>query len=385
MLALPDPIRHIRGRLERRRDYRTDESIVDELCAAWRAACIGAGLSQSIDAIAGCSAQAPPVVDVTLGPPTVLIVELLPGQLAEDARLLAPRLAGPLGAVALRIEPHGVRHMRVELLTADPLGQVLPLTLPRAATDVLLGVDEAGQEITLDWRGGAHTAIQGVTRSGKSVLSYALLAQLAAERECLVAGLDPTGLLLRPFADTRHAKHQALGLADIDAHEAVLVELVATMDRRIAELPLDRDTLELSADAPAVVVVLEEYPGLLRAVDALDKDSGKRVRALVSRLLAEGAKVGYRVIMLAQRAEAAVIGSFERAMCSTRISFRTDSRGAVELLHPGTPADVAEAHTAALPGIGLITRPGVGLERFRAPYLGGYPEYVAAVLEAVAS
>lgn len=40
-------------------------------------------------------------------PPTVLIVEPQPGQLAADVRNVAHRLAGSLGAVAPRVESHG--------------------------------------------------------------------------------------------------------------------------------------------------------------------------------------------------------------------------------------------------------------------------------------
>jgi hypothetical protein len=71
------------------------------------------------------------------------------------------------------------------------------------------------------------------------------------------------------------------------------------------------------------------------------------LRALLGRLLAEGAKVGIRCILLVQRAEAAVIDAFARAMCSLRISFRCDNRASVELLHPG--ADPAIAMVTAPP------------------------------------
>ncbi|OLM28449.1 hypothetical protein Ae717Ps2_6345 [Pseudonocardia sp. Ae717_Ps2] len=84
-------------------------------------------------------------------------------------------------------------------------------------------------------------------------------------------------------------------------------------------------------------------------------------------------------MLIVQRAEAAIVGAFERAMCSLRISFRTDNRASVELLHPGAPAELADQHTVACPGVALLSAPGEELTRFRAPYLGGYPEYVAAV------
>ena len=100
---------------------------------------------------------------------------------------------------------------------------------------------------------------------------------------------------------------------------------------------------------------------------------------LIGRLLAEGAKAGYRLVLIVQRAEATIVGAFEREMCSLRVSFCTDNRASVELLHPGAPAEIADQHTVVRSGVALMSAPGDELTRFRAPYLGGYPAYVAAV------
>lgn len=368
-----------------RREYNLDLREVHDLIWAWRGACEGAGLCAQIDTPTGPTVVVPTLVDVTLGPPTVLIAQLMPGQLAEDIRRQAHRLAGHLGAVALRVQRHGLRHVRVELLPADPLDGLLQLELPRLEPGVLLGRGEDGLPIVIDWEQLAHMIVQGVTRSGKSVLTYGLLAQVAGNRQILVAGCDPTALLFRPFTGSRHAEWQVSGTADPARHVQLLERLVAEMDTRIVELPADRDTLAVTEQRPLILVVLEELVGLLRVVDAAKTktdDPGKRYRALMSRLLAEGAKVGFRVLLLAQRAEATLIGSFERAMCSTCISFRVDKPASIELLHSGVPKELAEVHTTALPGIALISTPGRPLERMRAPYLGGYPEYVAAIATA---
>lgn len=369
----------------RRRDHLRDQAAVNDLVWAWRSACEGAGLIQQVDTPVGPTVVTPQLVDITLGPPTILIAQLLPGQIAADIRRTGHRLAGHLGAAVLRVEPFGLRHVRIELLSADPLAGVLPLDLPRSGPGTLLGLGEDALELVYDFERGAHTIVQGVTRSGKSVFTYGVLAQLAGNPRAVVAGSDPTGLLWRPFAGSRHADWQVSGVADRHAHEALLARLVEEMDRRILELPADRDTLEITTDTPMIVVVLEELAGLLRCMDAAKtktEDPGKTFRAGVARLLAEGAKVGIRVLILVQRAEAAIIGSFERAMCSLRISFRTDNRASVELLHPGTPPDLADAHTTAQPGIALMSAPGQELCRFRAPYLGGYAEYARAVATA---
>jgi S-DNA-T family DNA segregation ATPase FtsK/SpoIIIE len=169
-----------------------------------------------------------------------------------------------------------------------------------------------------------------------------------------------------------------LGLSDHERIERVAVELVADMDARLAVMPADRDVLPVSAEYPLVVVVLEELPALLRALDAAEVKRGKRVRALIARLLAEAHKVGYRVVIAAQRAEASIVGAAERAQCGGRLSFRVDSADTVKLLHSDAE-DYTAGHTSAEPGIALCTWPGRPLTRMRGPMIGGYGDYVAAV------
>jgi DNA segregation ATPase FtsK/SpoIIIE, S-DNA-T family len=83
----------------------------------WRLACIGSGLCTVVNAASGPTQTTPTLVDVTLGPPTMLIVEPQPGQLAADIRNLAHRLAGTLGAVAPSVESHGPSRFAVLLIT----------------------------------------------------------------------------------------------------------------------------------------------------------------------------------------------------------------------------------------------------------------------------
>lgn len=370
------------GFLTGRRERAADEREADALWWSWRQACEGAGLCHQVDTVSGATVVVPQLVDIVLGPLTILTVKLLPGQLLSDLRRVALRIAPHLGAVALRVTPLGQIHARVELLATDPLDVRVDLDLPARPGQVFIGRDETAHDVVQSWADVAHTIVQGVTRSGKSVWTYGLLAQLAADPLVTVCGSDPTGLLWRPFVGTRHAALQVSGVDDPGAHEALLQALVDDMDARIAAMPADRDTVAITTDQPLRVVVLEELAALYRVADAASttKDPvGKRIRSLVGRLLAEGAKAGYRLVLIVQRAEAAIVGSFERAMCSLRISFRTDTRASAELLHPGAPGELADQHTTARPGIALMSAPGEELIRFRAPYLGGYPEYVAAV------
>lgn len=353
-----------------------DERQVEHLTDSWRAAAEGAGLVRRVDTVSGPTIIAPRVEYVILGPPTSLRVRLEPGQTAADVRAAMPRLAPVLGVPLLRVEPIGVgREVWVTLLDRDPLDEPLGM-IPGA--DLLLGRMESGSLLRAEPADLGHLAVQGQTGSGKSTWLYGFLGQLAPRPDVLVAGIDPSGLTLRPFTGTRHADRQALGLADLDRIEAVAAALVDDMDARLAAMPLDVDTLPLGPGTPLVVVVLEEWPATLRALDAADTKRGKRVRALVARLLAESRKVGYRVVLAAQRAEASILGAAERAQCSVRLSFRSDNRQAVELLHPDVDPALADEHTRAVPGVALLSVPGWPVRRLRAPHVT-YREYAAAV------
>jgi hypothetical protein len=374
----------ILGRVRQHHDDAADAAIVDGIAGAFREACMGAQLGVPVDGpVAGSGMLTPNITFIDLRAPVRLTVRMpggmVPGQLRSVGHLIAPHLGG----VDLRVVDRGHGWALVTILTEDPLAEVLPLVLPRAGGSVLFGRTEDGSELAEDFRKGAHTIAQGVTRSGKSVWMYGILAQLAGLSYVTVGGIDPTGLLFRPFANTRHAEWQISGLKDIPAIEKMLERYVDEMDLRISEMPEDSDIIETSAGRPLRVLVLEELAGLYRAVDTQDKDAGKRIRALIGRILAEGAKAGYRVIILVQRAEAAVVDAFARAMCSWRISFRCDNSASVELLHPTADKGTSSLHTSSLPGIALVSMPGRELIRMRAPLINdGYRGYVAAVRSA---
>ncbi|MEU6699865.1 FtsK/SpoIIIE domain-containing protein [Pseudonocardia sp. NPDC046786] len=364
---------------------------VERLTNAWERACLGAGLIRRIETVSGPTLIPPRVTFVNLGPPDRLTVRLEPGMVADDLRSLAPRLAPHLGAYGLRIEPRGRGEWCiVTLLYDDPLDGVLSLPEGPLSGPVLIGTDEQGQDVTADPADLGHIAVQGATGSGKSAFLYALLSQLTDREHVEITGVDPSGILLRPLAEPRSSEHHSvsaprpfhrsgplLGLSDPEIIADYTHRLVEDMDQRVRRIPRDRDSLPESEGLR--FLVFEEYPGLLRYLDAADIKIGKRVRAYVARLLAEGRKAGIRVILVAQRAEASVIGSTERGQCSTRVSFRVDNIDAVRLLHPDADPDTAAAHASAVPGVALVSSPGRPLTRVRSPWIGGYSEYVRRV------
>jgi S-DNA-T family DNA segregation ATPase FtsK/SpoIIIE len=343
-------------------------------------------VTRTVGTPSGPTIVTPALEEIRLGPPVVLTVRLMPGTVSADIRRHAYRIAPHLGARALRVLDAGFGRVTVELLAADPLQPVLDLPdRPLSDSGVWIARTEDGLDITCRPDQLPHVIAQGRTRSGKSAWTYALLAQVAHRRDVTVAGVDAFGLLLRPFAGTHHARQQAVGLRDLARIEHVLAELVDDIDHRIATLPPLVDKLATTPADPLVIVVLEEWPAVLRTLDAdaNDKTRGKRVRALVGRLLAESHKAGMRTLMIAQRAESNLIGGAERDQCDGRLTFRVGSVESVKLLHPDALPDLVTGHETAPDGVCLLTWPGVpGLVRARAPWIGGYRQYCQRIAAA---
>jgi S-DNA-T family DNA segregation ATPase FtsK/SpoIIIE len=370
-----------RARRALRREHRDYLVEAYHLAARWRWHCASSAVgsySSSWAGIPGVSVPRVRHVDFRR-PDPVLHVELLGGQVAGDIAAEAPRLAEALGVHALRVEPWQIGVVRVHLVSADPLAAILPPVeaIESGRWPLTLGVDEAGEPIPLVLSSAMHLVLQGATGSGKSVAAYSLLGQLVNAVDVEVVGSDPTGLLLGPWRD--RTPHLALGTGDAGRHVQVLQRLVAVMDERIARIPAGHDSLPVSKADPLIFAVLEEWPGTLRLLDAVGpKTLGRTARACVARLLSEARKAGIRVLLICQRADATVIGGFERGQASHKLSFRVDNADAVRMLHPDVDPATVAAHTIAEPGIGLLSAPGRPLVRFRGPHMP-YAEYVAQV------
>lgn len=369
----------------RRRQDERDAERASALVRAFLATAANVGLCQDTESCAGIPGTATPMVrHVRLGEDSDrLMVEVLPGQLVSDYQDKAAQLAEGLGGYRVIIKRRSHKVLSLDVLHHDPLAEQV---LPEPGPELVLGSLESGQSMTVGLESMAHMIVQGSTRSGKSRFCYGLLVQLVERPDVLICGSDVTGLLLRPFQDTRHFDLQALGSADVTEHLAVLERLVAIMDDRIAKIPEDTDVYPCGVDDPYLFVVLEELPGLLRLAAAHDVSiSNKaakiapRIRAAFGRLLAEGAKAGLRLLLVSQRADADIIGGFERAQAPLRISFAVDSRDAVRMLHPAAPDELVTAHLTALPSYALVSAPGLPCARLRAPFMGDYGAFHAAI------
>lgn len=367
--------------LRRGKKYRRQVELVEyaeHLAAVFGDACEGAGLAQNTSSGAGMPVTIrPQVTHVQLDDPVWLTVRLCGGMIAADVDKHAPRLAECLGVQRIAVEPRRNGWVRVTLDPADPLACNVsrPAPVSTVHDPVLLGQLESGDALRKSLVESTHIAVQGTNGSGKSVFCYNLLAQLTEAPDVQVVGSDPSGLLLQPWA-TAAAGWHALGTRSLESHALVLERLVAEMDDRLSALPPGTDKVTISPDTPLMLAVLEEYPGLLRAAQRHDdamtsKDRSKRIlpriQSAYARLLSEGRKAGIRVLIIAQRADADILGGYERGQVRLRFSFSVDTPEAIKMLHPSSAAELIEDHMVAEPGISLVTAPGVRIDRMRAP------------------
>lgn len=246
---------------------------------------------------------------------------------------------------------------------------------------IRIGRDRTGRDLCLDPFLARMTCLSGGTRTGKSVMLYVMIAQLLG-LPVKLCGVDPSGVVFNALGEhLGGSEWRVKTLRDIDAVERVMGELVAEMDSRIERLlSLKRDKFDkpdFSERFPLLVVVFEEYPGLLAALSALDQANGSKqsdrvelkVKASVQRLALEGAKVGVRLWIVAQRADASLLTGVLRSQLTQRLSFRQDADG-LRMLHEGITSEEIQAAQRFQPGQGYAEFLGeLPLTAFRADYM----------------
>lgn len=255
---------------------------------------------------------------------------------------------------------------------------------------IQLGRSQYGMNICFDLAAdAAHIAMQGKTRSGKSQATYNILAQAAVNPSVRVVGSDPTHVLLEPFKHRGVEEPMIVSGLDAAATVSMLSWVKNESDRRINQMwPLRIDKFgEFSPAFPLILVVLEEFPGILEGASDEDAAEGRKpaerlapkISAYVRQIAAQSAKAGIRLLLLSQRAEAAVIGGNARSNFGVKLTLRVDEPESVRMLHPSaTPEDCALVEIFK-PGTGLFEKPGEGRQIMRCDYVGEYGKYARAV------
>gem|GEM_PF-1912328 len=350
-----------------------------------------------------------------------LVVRMAPGQTLLTWQTASASLASTLTAHSVAASAHHrPGWVNLDVLRRDPLGseEVAPNPLLNAVArrtsataaackagrsverrGVQMGWDEFGRALGFDPFTTAHCGMQGATRAGKSSTAYTLLAALAQYPNVVVAGVDPSGVLLSPFsaaAGGRGGAFIAIGTAreDIEHSAEVLNGLVGLMDCRIKSLlDTEQDKItDFTISTPAVWCVMEEYPGLLAAARAVDAEDGRKVGARLAprlesslgRIIKEGAKVGVFALIMAQRMSADALRTDDRMNLGLRITHRVDNGDAVAMLHEGLTREENRVVRDFRAGVALVEEPGRGVRRVRMFYTD-YATYRRRVADGVSA
>ncbi|MFD9293335.1 hypothetical protein ACFWBV_34825 [Streptomyces sp. NPDC060030] len=139
---------------------------------------------------------------------------------------------------------------------------------------------------------GLHTLIVASSGGGKSALVRSLAEYVTACTDAVAVDIDPTGKGLGPLRDAA-----AASALTPEAAEKELDRLLSEAKKRIADLGPTEDQVPISAERPAVIGFIDEYPQLTK------KGKGKCLD-----LLRIGRKARVTLIICTQDATSDIMG-----------------------------------------------------------------------------
>lgn len=256
--------------------------------------------------------------------------------------------------------------MPSHLTTAEGTPVVKPGSL-RADSQIVLMYDEDGDPITVNLARSGHGAIQGVTRSGKSITVNTLLAHAALMPDVQTVIIDPNLAAVAPWWRTAHTVS-----ADIapDGPTEILRSLREEMDRRQSifwSKRTDKIT-DFSPEVPLILLVIDEVSNY---TNWGDRKKAEAFRAELQAVASQGAKFGIRLWLLGQKLEAAVLNTATRTNLTSRISHRVDTmEDFLHLFPDGRDLEVNAADRSIPQGIGIAAVQGMTTPlRARSVYL----------------
>lgn len=281
-----------------------------------------------------------------------MCVQPLPGYSAEKMASQDQELASALG-VEIRTKRLGPAEVQVIAELRDSLEGVRKVTTNSDdCTEIVIGRLEDGGDAKIDLTDASHVIMQGMTRSGKSALCYTIFSQLVGLKNINLWGIDPNKVLLEPLGLATNPQNFVVGNDPVAALE-LLKRFTELMDENLNILSQRRIEAfkDFTEETPLQVMILEEYPGLVRQAEKYDKSVSTKERItpilnlLLGRLVSEGAKAGIRVVLIAQRASSAIIDTDNRGQFGTRITMGVDNGDAVRMLHPQATPELIDAVT----------------------------------------
>ena len=294
-------------------------------------------------------------------------IRLARGQTINDVMTKIPALESALGTFrgAIRVYPTPddlANRCELRVLDIDPHAGAIPWPGP-SVTSITEPIDLGPFEDAAPCRVSflrRHGLMGGSTGSGKSGGLNVLIGNLVACPDVVIWGIDlKKGIELQPWVSCIARLATTPGQA-----RALLADAVAIVETRAAQLAAEgRRTWEPTPDAPALVIIIDEFAEL--ADDAAEAMSYADSIARLGRALA------VTLIAATQRPTQKAMGQGAvRSQMDLRIAFRVRERKDVDLiLGQGMLAAGWHAHTLNAPGKFLISAPEHGTPRRARAYL----------------
>ncbi|MEV4241680.1 FtsK/SpoIIIE domain-containing protein [Nocardia sp. NPDC049737] len=253
-----------------------------------------------------------------------------------------------------------------QLLTEACRGAQLmvPVNGLSCTDDIVLMTSQYGNQVTVNLASGAHGAVQGASRSGKSIFLNSLLAYASLMRDVRVVIIDPNSAAVAPWWRTAYL---VCNSTNPKAATKVLKQVNDEMKARESlfwEARTDRIT-RFSPDMPLYLVVIDEIPEFA---------SDKEFQAEAKRFGAQSAKFGGRFYPAGQKLDENSLSTATRANLFDRFCFRVESRHDMTHLFENAPDLMAKGLTAvdeSMPqGTAIVrTRSHPQTSRARAVYM----------------
>lgn len=321
-----------------------------------------------------------------------LEIELAPGLFYDptsnsNGGPSAQRLGADIGRIAQDIglefenlqlnRVPGSKNVYIDLTFKSLLHQIVSLTIPTPDSlsckdDIFLGILEDGMPAVHNLRDNVHIITQGSTGSGKSAFTQGMLLQISCMTDVTICGIDPHSVLFSPaFDGTRHEPFMVHGSTkeDLIRYMELMENLYQEMINRLKRLPSLNvpEIKNFTPENPLLYILIDEFPGIEKNLkDQLGSAAAIRFTTLISQFLAEGRKVGFRVHVIMQQANAQNLSTQDRGNISTRITFRVEENISALMLHP-EGVNVTEM-VDFIAGMGFYQAPGVRPQKFRAAY-----------------
>ncbi|MFI1184525.1 hypothetical protein ACH4UT_34020 [Streptomyces sp. NPDC020799] len=219
------------------------------------------------------------------------------GQLVSILKPLATTLrVGESRVLAQPADPNDAALVSLQILTQDPFAHPLPYPerAPKSCTitnPVSLGLSIEGEKTPVVLA-GQHVIIVADTGGGKTSLVQAIAEYVTACSDAVIVDIDPIKRGLKAFAPAA-----VMTARTPEEAEKALEALVARAKTRIASMPPTQDNWIPTADGPAIIAVVEEFPQL-----------SKRGKELAIQLLRIGREALITLVLLTQDATSDVLG-----------------------------------------------------------------------------